>query len=127
MLGLVGVIGMLLVAGINWWGASQLALSEARVVAALHSSDLEQRLQITLLQARRHEKDFLLRRGEKYIADHAAAMRSIDQTLGELKTHLAGQSTNLAKIEQVTSDMHRYTSAFGTLVSATRTVGFDEN
>jgi len=126
-LGLVGVIGMLLIAGINWWGASQLALTEARVVSALHGTDLEQRLQITLLQARRHEKDFLLHRTEKYAADHAASMAAIDRTLADLKAHLVGQPANLAKIEQITNDIGRYTSAFTALVGSARSVGLNED
>lgn len=127
MLGVVGVIGMLLVAGLDWWGNRQIDLSTARVAVARHANSLESRLQISMLQVRLHEKEFMLFKQENYVAEHADSMRSIDTTIAEFRTLVAKQPETLAKLEQVRVDMGRYAAAFATLVDTARAVGLTEN
>jgi len=74
MLGIAGLLGMLLIGGINHWGESQIERSDAMVTAARDANDQEARLQIALLQARRNEKNFLLRRDQDSLALHAASI-----------------------------------------------------
>jgi methyl-accepting chemotaxis protein len=68
LLAIIGVVGVLVMIGINWWGANQLARNDAVTDNVRQERAIETRIQIEMLQARRHEKDFLLRRDEKYAA-----------------------------------------------------------
>jgi len=62
LLGVVGLAGMLAVAGIDWWQAERLARTEAVADSMRQMQATETAIQIAMLQARRAEKDFLLRR-----------------------------------------------------------------
>ena len=52
---------------------------------ARHVLELEEDLDKLLLNARRREKDFLLRLDEKYIGQHAEIMIAINKNLSELE------------------------------------------
>jgi methyl-accepting chemotaxis protein len=73
LLGLIGVAGVLTIAGINQWGDARLARSDGFVDRVRQMHTAETRIQIELLQARRSEKDFLLRRDEASIEKQRAA------------------------------------------------------
>jgi len=81
-LGLIGMLGIVLIGCVSWWGTTQANLSAAAISEAHDARDINGNLQVLLLQARRHEKDFLLRRDERLLAEHVktteAAERSVD-------------------------------------------------
>jgi len=126
ILGVLGILGILLVEGINWQATNAVNASNAAATAARDTRDLEDHLQSLLLQARRHEKDFLLRHDEKSLTLHAAAMASIATTLASLEARLTGDPAILASTEQVKADTGRYAEAFDALVKQAHSVGFDE-
>ena len=127
VLGLAGVLGMLLIGGINRWGASEIARSDAAVTAARDASDLESRLQIALLQSRRQEKNFLLRHDQDSLTLYAAAIATADKIATDLAARLANHPANLAMIEQVRTDTSHYKWVFDDLVREAKLVGLTEN
>ena len=127
ILALLGLIGMAAVAGVNLWGTRTIADSNGMVMAARDASDLDAQLQISMLQARRHEKDFLLRHDEKYVASHAEAMTAAGKAIDGLRAHAIGQADMLAKVEAVRSDMGRYQASFNELVKTSRLIGLNED
>jgi methyl-accepting chemotaxis protein len=126
LLGLVGILGMFLVAGINHVANTQTDLSQAAVTFARDAKDLESHLQNLLLQARRHEKDFLLRRDENSLKLHAASMEAIGKALAGMEAHLKGEPAILATIEKVKADIGRYAAAFDAMVQQARIIGLNE-
>ena len=127
LLGLIGIAGLLLISGINWWGTVLVDRSDAMVATARDARDLGNDLQSALLQARRHEKDFQIRRDETSLTRHAASMTAINKVIGELAAHMADQPSTLAMLEQIKSDIGRYAAAFQAVVAEARTTGLDEN
>jgi methyl-accepting chemotaxis protein len=125
-LGLTGVLGMLVIAGLTWWGTTQANLSATTVAAAHDAKDINGTLQILLLQARRHEKDFLLRRGEELITKHGKTLDAADQSIDALIARYERQPAILGQLTSLKSDIFRYREAFATLVKVSRTVGLNE-
>ncbi len=126
-LGLAGILGMLLIAGINLWSSHNIGHSDANVTAARDGRDLESHLQILMLQARRHEKDFLLRRDAKSVQLHTETLAAAGNTIADLENHVAGQSALLGEIGKVKAGLGVYRAAFDSLVQEARNVGLHDS
>ncbi len=125
-LGAVGIIGLLLVAAVTFWGNAQVDGFAATATEARDAAELETSLQTALLQARRHEKDFLLRRDAASQSRHAAAMDSIANINATLSTRLVNLPEARANLTDVTAGIDRYAATFRSVLSAAQTVGLDE-
>jgi methyl-accepting chemotaxis protein len=80
-IGLVGLTGLVAFGAIYQFGswsqdASRIVASEGRAIA-----DLNKQISIRMLEARRAEKDFQLRRDESYVKRHADSSAAIDSDL----------------------------------------------
>jgi methyl-accepting chemotaxis protein len=75
-----------------------------------------QELRYEFLNARRREKDFLLRLDEKYVADHDKVMTAIGEDLARLE---AADTAGIFKgdIEQIRAGIGEYQQAFQTLAA----------
>lgn len=124
--GAIGGIGLLILAGTWFIGASieDVIVTEADATAALHEALGE--INLGFVQARRHEKDFLLRRSDEYVQRHhqetAAVLQVIDQVSGKV---LDGDS--VAAVAKVRDDIIAYAAQFDVVVSIARKIGYDEN
>jgi methyl-accepting chemotaxis protein len=127
LLGLIGIVGVLSIAGLNWWGASQIAGANAVRVAARAGRDLDTRAQVALLEARRSEKDFLLRHDSASITRQQAAAAAATQALGVLERRLTGQPELARVARQMAQDVERYVTAFAAVVNQAKAVGLNEN
>ena len=91
---------------------------------------LTTQIEIGLLEERRAEKDFFLRKDERYVTAHAetaAALKAELATLAKLvgqEPELVGSSGDVAAMSQIFDD---YDRIFGEAVAANRTLGLDEN
>src|SRR5689334_19530887 len=100
-IGATGVLGLALVGGIYLSGNAaqdvhRQSASEARGVSAVMN-----RVSVSLLDARRAEKDFLLRSAESYAKRHAALAKGIGADLEKLRQQASGQSELAAKVETI--------------------------
>lgn len=92
---------------------------------ARHVLELEEDLDKLLLNARRREKDFLLRLDEKYIGQHAEIMIAINKNLSELENaahtpEFTGYVNDLKKLSL------SYEEQFKTVVQDLKTIGLSE-
>ena len=86
------------------------------------------RLEIEFLQARRAEKDFLLRRDEKYAGRHAGIMDRMGASLAEAEALMRhGSRLSVADMDAFEAALQEYRIAFAALAGSHRTLGFDEN
>ncbi len=80
-----------------------------------------------MLQARRHEKDFLLRKDEKYLERHAGMVRELSETLAQI--HDLAERAELpgitSEIDTARENAATYGATFELLVQAWRTRGLD--
>ncbi len=125
-LGLIGVLGMLSISGLDWWQTDRVGQSNAAVAQARDGNDLNDDVQKGLLQARRHEKDFLLRADEASLKAHAASLIAIGQSLDALTAVLSDHPDVIAMAQAMRADVERYRAAFAAVVTESRTLGLNE-
>ena len=127
VLGVVGLLGVFLQSGINWDSSRQVDRSDAAVSAARDARDLDGQLQTLLLQARREEKNFLLRRDMNAVGLHAAAIKAAGKTLAELDATQANDPALQASVKALQADVARYAAAFANMVQQAQSVGLNES
>ena len=112
------VIALVYIKSIN---VRDIAKSEFESV--LKFGELIDEISIQMLQARRNEKDFILRKNEKYIAKHQAVMKQMFETSNETAKHISGdeQQKNLTVLGE---EMAAYEAGFNQLVNNTKASGF---
>ena len=125
IVGLTGLVAFGTIYQVGSWSqaASRVAASEGRAI-----SDLTKQISIKMLEARRAEKDFQLRRDESYSKRHAEASAGIDRDLEKLKSMVksGGFNAMLAKVEAVQQGFANYVKNFAGLAQAEVKLGLNE-
>jgi methyl-accepting chemotaxis protein len=125
LVGLSGVLGLLIVGGLYYYGGMELAASNRRLERANATLALLDRIKIDLLEVRRGEKDFLLRHSLDYVKKHADALARFKDdltSLAELK-----DSRSRAPIDKVAVAISEYEKQFGAVVDTAVKIGLSEN
>lgn len=127
-LGLVGVIAALAIAFLGYRSTTMLETLQVRIEHEAETEAKAAKLDKLLLQARRAEKDFMLRR-EKRFADRATAVAGEAlAVLNELKTDVAHLDPTLGSgLARLEPHLNAYRDAFAKLVTAETTLGLNEN
>ena len=108
---MVALIGFLIILTAYLMADGARHAEQSKANAATNTFVIAQDLRYEFLNARRREKDFLLRLDEKYVAQHDEVMASITQHLDELKAADV-DGTYLAQIEEIRAGVGVYQSAF---------------
>ncbi|MGE5505049.1 MAG: HAMP domain-containing protein, partial [Actinomycetota bacterium] len=111
-------------------GAIQIAANH-KVEASLQAAALERRIvdlvtemDIGLLEARRHEKNFIIRHDAASQKEHAQAVAAMDKALGGLGDAIpASQADKRARVQAVQAAVGQYVAAFRTMVDLQKKVG----
>ena len=86
-------------------------------------------LELAFLQARRAEKDFLLRLGDADVARHADVIAHLNETLLSAQTQLGelnGLDQSAADLTALQTAVTAYATSFADVVESNRALGFDE-
>jgi methyl-accepting chemotaxis protein len=127
----IGLIALIGVVGLAALGASYLvsdmaqARMQARLDMARTAHETLAEIDNGLLQARRNEKDFLLRRQERYISQHAAVTAKVVAKAQALPRHLEDAGT-AAKARELVPGIERYAAQFAAVGQAQTRLGLDE-
>jgi len=124
-IGVVGVVGVFAAGAIYFVGAARQSHYEQIADAGAAINSLAQSLDSQLLDARRAEKDFLLRKDEKSIARHAELSKEIGARLADIKRRVeaAGQTGIGQRIVAIDGGLAKYGTNFNALVDAKRKLG----
>jgi methyl-accepting chemotaxis protein len=127
-IGVVGLIGLVAFGAIYQFGSWSQEASRVVANSASAISDLNKKLSIELLEARRAEKDFQLRRDEAYSKRHAGLSVRVDSDFERLKTSVraAGIDGILEKIVVAHGGFNDYIKIFAALVQAETKLGLNE-
>jgi methyl-accepting chemotaxis protein len=128
-IGLVGVLGLCIVAAVYLFGNAR---QERQRLIAAQATQMAQRvvsLDNALLESRRSEKDFLLRSDEKYVTRHAELRKAIETDLEVLHrdAQAAAQTDLVGQTAAIRTGYAAYARRFGTVVDAKRKLGLNEN
>ena len=125
---LVALAGLILGISLTVLWGGQASSGAASDRAATESTIGEQAttLDRTLLDARRKEKDFLLRKDAKYVGEHAQSMRAATAALDAMNAAMAATDARHAKIESVRQGIAVYTAKFAKLAEEQTRTGLNE-
>ena len=127
VLSIVGlaVIGFLIIGGVYFWSDTKVSGEREIARSAGTRMLVVQSVQYQFLNARRREKDFLLRRDEKYIAQLDAVVATIQKDLGRLET--LGVPTEIASdIKTVSTGISAYYEQFERVAADVVAIGLTE-
>ncbi|GIC75476.1 methyl-accepting chemotaxis protein [Moritella sp. F3] len=118
LLGLAGisVSALLAVVGMSW-------VANNTVMAINHAATDVKQLEITLLNLRRNEKDFLLRHDTKYLDKFKANYTLFQRELTQLEDELATLNIRIPSVTTLAASMQDYDSSMTALVNNYQTLG----
>jgi methyl-accepting chemotaxis protein len=127
-IGLVGLTGLLAFGAIYKVGSWSQESSRAVATEGRAISDLSRQISIEMLQARRVEKDFQLRREERYVKRHSELSAGTDRDLEKLKSmaRSSGSSSGLERIDIIQRGFANYVKNFASLAQAEIKLGLNE-
>ena len=125
MVGLLGVVGLLVVGCFYYYGSIELAASNHRLERANAVLSLLDRIKIDLLEARRSEKDFLLRRNQGFAKKQAEALDHFERDRASLAELMGDESRAL--IAKMATAIAQYERQFRLVVDTAVKIGVDEN
>lgn len=104
-------------------GISDDATAVAERSEHIHNAEAEAR--IAILQARRNEKDFLLRKDEKYIGKHAKSMQGLYGYLQEIAENVISD-TDRENVQSLIKHSRDYEKGFKDMVAVQIKLGLNE-
>jgi methyl-accepting chemotaxis protein len=127
-IGVVGVIGLLALGGLYLIGDASQEILRQRDDAAQSLNELQNKVLVTLLKLRRAEKDFLLRKDEKYVRLHEEMSKQVAVDMSELRRRAAssGQDDLTQKLGAIQEGYQNYSSHFAVLAVARIKLGLGE-
>ncbi len=126
LIGVLGVVGLLVVGASYLTGQTMLKGIGAALQAAADARSLIQGIEIGLLEARRAEKDFLLRRADRYAEAQQRAVRTVLARLDDLET-LLPRAEDGPLVSRARHGIDSYAEQFGRVIEGQRALGLDEN
>ncbi|CCD98152.1 HAMP domain-containing methyl-accepting chemotaxis protein [Bradyrhizobium sp. STM 3809] len=125
---LMGILALMTFGAIYWAGSKTQDASRAIAAQARDIDDANQKLATDLLEARRAEKDFLLRHDQKYAARHAELSAAIQRDLDELgrKSLSTGDRPMVDKVDAVSKGFVAYRQEFAEVERAEVRLGLNE-
>jgi methyl-accepting chemotaxis protein len=125
LIGVLGILGVSAVGGIYLWGAARQSANERVMAQATTAQLVTNEVANGMLLARRAEKDFLLRREERYLAAHASTLKSVDGQIQKL-ADLAEGTEDRALIAKIGAGVGVYSQHFRQLGATLKTLGLNE-
>lgn len=112
----IAVTALLMILAINW-------LANEHILKLNHSGADVDQLEITLLNLRRDEKDFMLRKDNKYQQAFTEDFNSFQDQLASLNSELDELDINIPELRQLPDIMTQYNKGMTDLVQAYTTLG----
>ena len=125
LIALIGVIGLVVLGATYLASNLSLARMQARMDMARAAHETLNHIDTGLLQARRNEKDFLLRRQERYLTQHAALVRDTVARAQALPGFLADSDT-AARARAIAPGIEAYAQRFAAVGQTQLRLGLDE-
>jgi methyl-accepting chemotaxis protein len=128
-IGVVGLLGVILVGGIHFYGEGAVATYRMAADKARAISELNRKVEVELLEGRRAEKDFLLRNDPKKAESQAEIGKAVAADIAALHDRLAaiGKADLAARIEAMRASLGQYQDHFEQVVALKQKLGLNED
>lgn len=114
------IFAMAIMASLIWYSTNQMAELGSKLA-------LSKELSNNMLMLRRHEKDFLLRKDEKYIDKFNQRISLIKQNINQLRSTLSSIPTLENQLVDTYALIEQYETQFLTLVSLDKRIGLSKD
>ncbi|MBR9899630.1 MAG: HAMP domain-containing protein [Rhodospirillales bacterium] len=125
LIGAVSLVIFVVVGGVQFAAEHQRRSAQSIADMTLDNRLVADAISKDFLNARRREKDFLLRKDEKYVAQHADVVASVIAGLEQLSREPSLGAFD-AQISQIETAFANYTAKFATVVELQRDIGLNE-
>ena len=127
-IGVIGVVGVVLIGGIHLYGERAMAVYRDAAENARTIQELNSRIAIELLEARRAEKDFLLRNDAAKAQRQVEIGKEVAGDIGKLRGRIAalGKPELARQIDAMTASLGDYQAHFTAVVDTKQKLGLDE-
>jgi methyl-accepting chemotaxis protein len=122
----LGVVALLGLAGLYFASDARLSAAQGRMAAALEVKSTLDEIEIGVLEARRAEKDFLLRREQRYVTRHAERLAPTAKHAGEVAERLANTSLR-EQAQRLKPGIEGYGKQFVGVAALHNALGLTEN
>ncbi|WP_421781875.1 methyl-accepting chemotaxis protein [Kiloniella litopenaei] len=123
--GIIALIGFIIIGGILFTSSQTILSSQETQTRSSNAMELVASVKYEFLNARRREKDFLIRLDEKYIGQHAEVITKASNELTELKG-LVRAPEILEAIDKTQEGIQKYQAQFATVVHDWQKMGLNE-
>jgi methyl-accepting chemotaxis protein len=126
LIGAVGVIGLAVFAGIYFVSAASERQLQAEADRAANARDINSNVEMAILEARRSEKDFLLRRKDMYVQKNSQAVVEAISQIDQL-VPLLGSAEERNHANAARQGLQEYGNQFTVVSNTQKIIGLDEN
>ena len=123
--GIIALIGFIIIGGILFTSSQTVLSSQETQTRSSNAMELVASVKYEFLNARRREKDFLIRLDEKYIGQHAEVITKASNELTQLKG-LVRTPEILEAIDKTQEGIQKYQAQFATVVHDWQKMGLNE-
>ncbi len=126
--GAIGVLGVITIGAIYLYGAATQEKFQKLASGAQTAYTLANNVANKMLEARRAEKDFLLRSQNSYVDRHNALDKEVRSDIDKLRQQVSAMALSdlVQKVDVVRDGYKTYSAHFGSLVNTRRKLGLDE-
>ncbi|WP_419904224.1 methyl-accepting chemotaxis protein [Kiloniella sp.] len=121
----LALIGFIAIGSVYLIGSSVLSDVRHNHNSTIHLFELEEELRFELLNARRREKDFIIRLDEKYVGQHAGVISTQKELLAELN-QVAQTDEELKNLATLGTLITNYEAQFAEVVKDRLAIGLNE-
>ncbi len=121
----LALLGFISIAAVYFFSDNVQSKLQAHQAHSSRVLELDQDLRFQMLNARRREKDFIIRNDEKYAAKHAEVISFIKEILTDLSKE-ADNETGQENIRIISGIISEYETQFKTVVADRLAIGLDE-
>ena len=125
LISIIALLGFLIIIGIYIANQVHISSLEEELAAVTKERELTEAIRYDFLNARRREKDFLIRLDEKYLGQHADTVSRIKANLDELSKHQQSGET-ASTINALWEKFQAYDTQFLKVATAWQTIGLNE-
>ncbi|HZH26589.1 MAG TPA: methyl-accepting chemotaxis protein [Azospirillaceae bacterium] len=125
LIGAIGTAGLLLYGAIDHYNTARQQAYQAEALAAASLDSQVDAIRLNLLDARRAEKDFLLRKEERYAARNAEIVAQTDRLVAEVLARPTAGSI-VEQLNRMRGELKSYAQAFQAVAAEQARVGLDE-
>jgi methyl-accepting chemotaxis protein len=124
VIGVVALLGFVLIGILYFGGSGRQLSSETEMDSATKSRSATKEIVINLLQLRRHEKDFLLRHDDTFVAEHAKVAETVIGDMKNLANDLIPAERML--LQQIAGGLTSYLAQFKAVAVEGDAIGLTE-